>query len=84
MTPASAAPASAVHRTRPYAQRLGVRLDPDMGRALAALGRIDVLTRTLPGRDCGACGSPSCAAFAEDVILGRARGASCPHAEEKI
>jgi serine/threonine-protein kinase RsbT len=78
------AAAGVVHRARPYAQRLGVRLDPDMATALAALGRIDVLTRTLPGRDCCACGSPSCSAFAEDVILGRARGASCPHAEETI
>jgi hypothetical protein len=78
------AAAGVVHRARPYAQRLGVRLDPDMATALAALGRIDVLTRRLPGRDCCACGSPSCSAFAEDVILGRARGASCPHAEATI
>jgi Na+-translocating ferredoxin:NAD+ oxidoreductase RNF subunit RnfB len=24
----------------------------------------------LPGIDCGACGAPSCRAFAEDVVLG--------------
>jgi anti-sigma regulatory factor (Ser/Thr protein kinase)/NAD-dependent dihydropyrimidine dehydrogenase PreA subunit len=82
--PGTGTAATAVRRTRPWAQRLGVRLDPDMGRALAALGRIDALTRTLPGRDCAACGSPSCTAYAEDVILGRASGASCPHAEETI
>ena len=75
--------AAAVARSRPWSQRLGVRLDPDMGKAIETLGRIDALARSLPGRDCGACGSPTCAAFAEDVILERARGATCPHAEER-
>ncbi len=72
--------AAAIHRARPYAQRGGVRLDPDMGTAVRALSRIDALTRTLPGRDCGACGAPACALFAEDVVMGRADPAACPHA----
>jgi serine/threonine-protein kinase RsbT len=72
--------ATAVRRARPYTQRPGVRLDPDMGAAIQTLGKIDALTHALPGRDCGACGAPSCALFAEDVILGRADQAACPHA----
>jgi Pyruvate/2-oxoacid:ferredoxin oxidoreductase delta subunit len=72
--------AAAVRRARPYVQRAGLRLDPDMGIAIRMLGKIDALTHTLPGRDCGACGAPSCALFAEDVILGRADHAACPHA----
>jgi serine/threonine-protein kinase RsbT len=72
--------AAAVHRGRPYTQRTGQRLDPDMAAAIRALGKIDVLTHALPGRDCGACGAPSCALFAEDVILGRAEQSGCPHA----
>jgi hypothetical protein len=72
--------AAAVGRSRPYTQRAGLRLDPDMGAAIRTLGKIDALTHALPGRDCGACGAPSCALFAEDVILGRADHAACPHA----
>jgi len=72
--------AAAVRRGRPYTQRAGQRLDPDMGAAIRALGKIDAMTYALPGRNCGACGAPSCALFAEDVILGRADHAACPHA----
>jgi len=77
-----ASDAAAVRRMRPYVQRPGVRLDPDMGAAIRALGKIDALTRTLPGRDCGACGAPSCALFAEDVVMGRAGSSRCPFMEE--
>jgi Na+-translocating ferredoxin:NAD+ oxidoreductase RNF subunit RnfB len=59
-----------------------MRLDPDMGTAIRALGRIDALAHTLPGRDCGACGAPSCALFAEDVVTGRAGSSRCPFMEE--
>ena len=82
VTVGEASDAAAVPRTRPYAQRAGVRLDPDMGAAIRALGRIDALSRTLPGRDCGACGAPSCSLFAEDVVTGRAGASSCPYREE--
>ncbi len=71
--------AAAVPRRRPSAPRPGVRLDPDMGTAIAKLALIDTMTRSLPGRDCGACGAPTCAAFAEDVVMGRAVE-SCPYA----
>jgi serine/threonine-protein kinase RsbT len=74
--------AAAVRRARPYAQRAGARLDPDMGAAIRALGRIDELTRTFPGRDCGACGAPTCALLAEDLVTGRVSAARCPFMEE--
>jgi serine/threonine-protein kinase RsbT len=69
--------AAAVRRGLPYAQRGGVRLDRDMAEAIRKLARIDELVRTLPGRDCGACGAPTCATFAEDVVMGRARAGDC-------
>jgi Na+-translocating ferredoxin:NAD+ oxidoreductase RNF subunit RnfB len=81
-TTAPISDAAAVCRGKPWSQRPGVRLDPDMGAAILALGRIDELARTLPGRDCGACGAPSCALFAEDVVVGRADSAGCPFTEE--
>jgi anti-sigma regulatory factor (Ser/Thr protein kinase)/NAD-dependent dihydropyrimidine dehydrogenase PreA subunit len=71
--------AVAVPRRRPWTQRPGVRLDPDMGEAIRKLAAIDSMTRGLPGRDCGACGAPTCADFAEDVVLGRA-AERCPYA----
>ncbi|MGO9310858.1 MAG: (Fe-S)-binding protein [Spirochaetia bacterium] len=77
-TAAQASDAAAVRRTRPWQQRPGVRLDPDMGAAIRALGKIDELVRTLPGRDCGVCGAPTCALFAEDVVTGRADPTDCP------
>jgi anti-sigma regulatory factor (Ser/Thr protein kinase)/Na+-translocating ferredoxin:NAD+ oxidoreductase RNF subunit RnfB len=78
---APASDAGTVRRSRPYTQRVGMRLDVDMASAIRALGRIDELTRALPGRDCGACGAPSCALFAEDVVMGRVESSACPHAQ---
>jgi len=72
--------AGAVSRSAPYRQRTGMRLDADMASAIHALGRIDELLATLPGRDCGACGAPACALYAEDVVMGRSGSSSCPHA----
>ena len=69
----------AVRRARPFAARPGARLDQDMGEAIRKLARIDSLARTLAGRDCGACGAPSCAAFAEDVVMGRTSESACPY-----
>ena len=77
--PIEAVKASAVARARPFSPRPGIRLDEDMARAIAKLSRIDALTRGFPGRDCGVCGAPSCAALAEDIVMGRAGGAACPY-----
>ncbi|HSL96264.1 MAG TPA: (Fe-S)-binding protein [Thermoleophilia bacterium] len=68
---------------RPPAPRPGIRLDPDMSRAIAKLARLDELTRSLPGRDCGACGAPTCAALAEDIVLERASRAFCPYVTDE-
>jgi Na+-translocating ferredoxin:NAD+ oxidoreductase RNF subunit RnfB len=48
-----------------------------MREAVRKLSLIDGMLRSLPGRDCGTCGSPSCAAFAEDVVLGRLSEDAC-------
>ena len=52
-------------------------LDQDRAAALEKMIRVEELQRTLPGLDCGSCGAPSCHAFAEDVILGRASEEDC-------
>ena len=69
----------AVARRRPFTPRPGIRLDPDMGRAIQKLGDLQRLVRSLPGRDCGTCGAPSCAALAEDVVMRRSGVELCPY-----
>jgi hypothetical protein len=67
-------------RTRPFHARPGIRLDADMAVAIRKLARLDAETRSLPGRDCGVCGAPTCATLAEDIIMERATRALCPYA----
>jgi len=66
-------------RARPYRPRPGIRLDPDMAVAIRKLAELDVETKALPGKDCGVCGAPTCAALAEDIVMGRAVRALCPY-----
>ena len=63
----------------PFAARPGIRLDADMAKAIQKLARLDAVRRELPGKDCGACGAPTCAALAEDVVLERADVTLCPY-----
>ncbi len=71
------APPVTVPRRQPFKPRPGLRLDPDMAKAIQKLSRIDRLRRTLPGSDCGMCGAPTCASLAEDIVLGRASPEAC-------
>jgi hypothetical protein len=66
-------------RARPFRARPGIRLDADMAVAIRKLAQLDAETRALPGRDCGVCGAPTCAALAEDIVMGRATRALCPY-----
>ncbi len=68
-----------MERARPYRPRPGVRLDDDMAVAIRKLGELDVETRALPGKDCGVCGAPTCAALAEDIVMSRSTRAACPY-----
>lgn len=52
-------------------------LDEDVSKALEKMERIDNITNGLPGLDCGACGSPSCRALAEDIVRGHAFETDC-------
>lgn len=54
-----------------------MNLDEDMERALTKLQLIDEVYAALPQLDCGACGSPSCRTFAEDVVGGFASIDDC-------
>jgi len=52
-------------------------LDHNREQAMAKQLKIQQLEEHLPGLHCGSCGAPSCHAFAEDVVLGRASEDDC-------
>jgi len=45
--------------------------------AMQMMARIQEIRETLPDIDCGFCGAPTCAAFAEDVVRGEASPNDC-------
>ncbi len=47
-------------------------LAEDFDEAVIKMNYMNKLINILPGTDCGLCGSPSCKAFAEDVVRGLA------------
>ena len=53
-------------------------LDTDISSAIQKRKRVQEMYEILPQIDCGACGSPTCFSFAEDVVLERARWDECP------
>ena len=54
-----------------------MQLGKDVREALHNMERVEELSKKLPGLDCGSCGSPSCQALAEDIVLGYATEMDC-------
>ncbi len=52
-------------------------LDDDIEIAMEKMDTLKEIENQLPGIDCGACGSPTCRAFAEDIVQGKARMDDC-------
>jgi len=46
------------------------RLSANIGESIRLMSDIQRLREQLPGIDCGACGAPTCRAFAEDIVRG--------------
>ena len=55
------------------------KLDNNMMEAMRKMKRMNEIIKRLPGYDCGSCGSPTCATFAEDIVRGFAREMDCVH-----
>ena len=53
------------------------RLSKSFSESMRMMAEIQDIRNTLPGIDCGACGSPSCKAFAEDIVRGQADISLC-------
>ena len=47
------------------------RLSENFAESLRMMADIQKIKEELPGIDCGACGAPSCRAFAEDIVRGK-------------
>ncbi|MCD7827289.1 MAG: 4Fe-4S binding protein [Clostridiales bacterium] len=55
------------------------RLSANFSESMRMMAEIQRIRETLPGIDCGACGSPGCRAFAEDLVKGTVSDISlCP------
>ena len=59
------------------------RLSENFAESLRMMANIQKLRDALPGIECGACGAPTCRAFAEDVIKGNVKRDSCPVEKSK-
>ena len=53
------------------------RLGDNLAESMRMMAEIQKFKATLPGIDCGACGAPTCRAFAEDVIKNKASHDGC-------
>ena len=54
------------------------RLGKSLAESMRMMADIQSLKATLPGIDCGACGAPTCRAFAEDVVKKTSCLDNCP------
>jgi iron only hydrogenase large subunit-like protein len=61
----------------PLAPRPFMELDKDIKAAIKKMKRINEFLTLLPGLNCSACGSPTCYALAEDIVLGKASIDDC-------
>ena len=59
------------------------RLSENFAESLRMMSDIQKLRNVLPGIDCGACGAPTCRAFAEDVVRGNVKRDGCPVEKSK-
>jgi len=60
-----------------FEPRSVMRLSDDMAEAMRMMDRMEEINRSLPGLDCGSCGSPSCRTLAEDIVRGQAVEMDC-------
>ncbi len=64
-------------RHREIEPRPMMRLDDDIIAAMKKVVQMERILADLPGLDCGACGSPTCACLAEDIVQGLASETDC-------
>lgn len=63
--------------TEPIKPQSMLKLDEDMLKAMNKMKQASEIMRSLPGVDCGICGTPGCSALAEDIVRGNGRIEQC-------
>lgn len=53
------------------------RLSDSMAESMRMMAKMQEIRKGLPGIDCGACGAPTCRAFAEDIVRGISADRKC-------
>lgn len=66
-----------VGKRRKIEPKPALRLDEDITKAMSKIEFMDRTLKSLPGLDCGSCGSPNCKALAEDIAQGQASKTDC-------
>jgi hypothetical protein len=66
-----------IRLTEKIEPRAIMRLDDDITKSMRKMEMIKEMLKYLPGIDCGVCGSPTCRAFAEDIVKGENQKAIC-------
>ena len=56
-----------------------MKLDDEIVEAMRKMEQMEEIEKSLPGYDCGSCGSPTCRTFAEDIVRGHANKMDCIH-----
>ncbi|MBE6791307.1 MAG: 4Fe-4S binding protein [Clostridia bacterium] len=59
------------------------RLSDSMAESMRMMAKMQEIRKELPGIDCGACGAPTCRAFAEDMVRGINADRKCIVLEHK-
>lgn len=65
--------------TRKITPNSVMKLDDDIAEAMRKMEQMEEIVKSLPGYDCGSCGSPTCRTFAEDIVRGHASKMDCIH-----
>ncbi|NLV59560.1 MAG: 4Fe-4S binding protein [Clostridiales bacterium] len=68
-----------IRTDKPIHSNSALRLDEDVVEAMRKMEQMDEIVKSLPGYDCGSCGSPTCRTFAEDIVRGYCDRMDCIH-----
>ncbi|MDR0840345.1 MAG: 4Fe-4S dicluster domain-containing protein [Christensenellaceae bacterium] len=70
-------PPDEVLMMQPWGPRPSITLSDNISDAITMMDKIEGLTKTFKGLDCGSCGSPTCRSLAEDIVKGYATELDC-------
>ncbi|MEG1560583.1 MAG: [Fe-Fe] hydrogenase large subunit C-terminal domain-containing protein [Clostridia bacterium] len=66
-----------IYTDKEYEPKNMMILSSDVVEAMKMMDKLELINKSLPGLDCGSCGSPSCRTLAEDIVRGSAVEMDC-------